>query len=83
MYKRQGQDISQVTIHSLREQMGIMMQDSFIFSGDIEDNIRYGKPVSYTHLDVYKRQLFYIFINKRDVQHLFRCSSCKSGHLCR
>lgn len=38
-----GQDISQVTIHSLREQMGIMMQDSFIFSGDIEDNIRYGK----------------------------------------
>ena len=34
-----GQDISQVTIHSLREQMGIMMQDSFIFSGDIEDNI--------------------------------------------
>ena len=38
-----GQDISQVTIHSLREQMGIMMQDSFIFSGDIEDNIRCGK----------------------------------------
>ena len=38
-----GRDISQVTIHSLREQMGIMMQDSFIFSGDIEDNIRYGK----------------------------------------
>lgn len=38
-----GQDISQVTIHSLREQMGIMMQDSFIFSGDIKGNIRYGK----------------------------------------
>ena len=37
-----GQDISQVTIHSLREQMGIMMQDSFIFSGTIMDNIRYG-----------------------------------------
>ena len=38
-----GQDISKVTIRSLREQMGIMMQDSFIFSGTIEDNIRYGK----------------------------------------
>ena len=38
-----GQDISQVTIHSLREQMGIMMQDSFIFAGTIMDNIRYGK----------------------------------------
>ena len=38
-----GQDISQVTLESLRSQMGIMLQDSFIFSGTIEDNIRYGK----------------------------------------
>lgn len=38
-----GQDISQVTLHSLRSQMGIMMQDSFIFSGTIKDNILYGK----------------------------------------
>ncbi len=37
-----GTDISKVTIRSLREQMGIMMQDSFIFSGTIMDNIRYG-----------------------------------------
>ena len=37
------QDISKVTLHSLRSQMGIMLQDSFIFSGTIEDNIRYGK----------------------------------------
>lgn len=38
-----GVDISQVTLKSLRSQMGIMLQDSFIFSGTIEDNIRYGK----------------------------------------
>ncbi|MBR4608576.1 MAG: ABC transporter ATP-binding protein [Lachnospiraceae bacterium] len=38
-----GQDISKVTQKSLRSQMGIMLQDSFIFSGTIEDNIRYGK----------------------------------------
>ena len=38
-----GQDISQVTLESLRSQMGIMLQDSFILSGTIEDNIRYGK----------------------------------------
>lgn len=38
-----GHDISKVTLHSLREQMGIMLQDSFIFSGTIENNIRYGK----------------------------------------
>ena len=37
-----GTDISGVTIRSLRTQMGIMMQDSFIFSGTIMDNIRYG-----------------------------------------
>lgn len=37
-----GTDISGVTIHSLRSQMGVMMQDSFIFSGTIMDNIRYG-----------------------------------------
>ncbi len=35
-------DISTVTIRSLRTQMGVMMQDSFIFSGTIMDNIRYG-----------------------------------------
>ncbi|MBO7357950.1 MAG: ABC transporter ATP-binding protein [Lachnospiraceae bacterium] len=38
-----GMDISKVTLKSLRSQMGIMLQDSFIFSGTIEDNLRYGK----------------------------------------
>lgn len=38
-----GQDISEVTLHSLRSQMGIMLQDSFIFSGTIYDNVRYGR----------------------------------------
>jgi ATP-binding cassette subfamily B protein len=38
-----GQDIMKVTIHSLRSQMGIMLQDSFLFTGTIADNIRYGK----------------------------------------
>ena len=37
------QDISQVTLESLRSQLGIMLQDSFIFSGDILSNIRYGR----------------------------------------
>ena len=39
-----GIDINDITIHSLRTQMGIMLQDSFIFSGTIADNIRYGRP---------------------------------------
>lgn len=38
-----GHSVSEVTIKSLRSQMGIMLQDSFIFSSTIEDNIRYGR----------------------------------------
>ena len=38
-----GKDISEVTLGSLRSHMGIMMQDPVIFSGTVEDNIRYGK----------------------------------------
>lgn len=39
-----GVPISDVTLKSLRSQMGIMLQDSFIFSGTILDNIRYSRP---------------------------------------
>jgi len=38
-----GTDIRDVSIHSLRSQVGIVMQDTFIFSGTIRENIRFGK----------------------------------------
>lgn len=38
-----GCDVRDVTIESLRKQMGIMTQDNFLFTGTIKDNIRYGK----------------------------------------
>lgn len=38
-----GTNIRSVTIESLRSQMGIMTQDTFLFSGTIKENIRYGK----------------------------------------
>jgi len=38
-----GMDIKNVSLNSLRRQMGVMLQDSFIFSGTIMDNIRYGR----------------------------------------
>lgn len=38
-----GVDLKDVTLSSLRRQMGIVLQDSFIFSGTIEENLRYGK----------------------------------------
>ncbi|MCI3920361.1 ABC transporter ATP-binding protein/permease [Paenibacillus sp. TRM 82003] len=38
-----GVDIRDVTIQSLRSQVGIVMQDTFIFSGTIRDNVRFGR----------------------------------------
>ena len=39
-----GHDLSEVTVESLRRQMGVMTQDNFIFSGTVRENILYGKP---------------------------------------
>ncbi|WP_340007910.1 ABC transporter ATP-binding protein [Paenibacillus sp. FSL K6-0276] len=38
-----GEDIREVTLDSLRRQIGIVLQDTFIFSGTIRDNIRFGR----------------------------------------
>lgn len=38
-----GYNVKDVSIESLRKQMGIMTQDNFLFSGTVADNIRYGK----------------------------------------
>lgn len=38
-----GHDVKKICLESLRRQMSVMMQDSFIFSGTIMDNIRYGR----------------------------------------
>lgn len=38
-----GHDVRSVTLESLRRQMGIMLQDTFIFSGTIMDNIKYSR----------------------------------------
>jgi len=39
-----GCDIRQVTLQSLRRQIGIVLQDSFLFSSTIAENIAYGRP---------------------------------------
>jgi ATP-binding cassette subfamily B protein/subfamily B ATP-binding cassette protein MsbA len=38
-----GHDVRQVTQASLRSQLGIVLQDTFLFGGTIADNIRYGR----------------------------------------
>lgn len=38
-----GIDVKKVSIESLRQQMGIMTQENFLFTGTIKDNIRYGR----------------------------------------
>lgn len=39
-----GRDVRTLTQHSLREHIGIVQQDVFLFAGTILDNIRYGRP---------------------------------------
>ncbi len=39
-----GQDIRDVTLKSLRSQIGIVQQDVYLFVGTVMDNIRYGRP---------------------------------------
>jgi ATP-binding cassette subfamily B multidrug efflux pump len=39
-----GYDIRDVTIKSLREQIGLVLQDTFLFSDTVMNNIRYGNP---------------------------------------
>lgn len=39
-----GYNVNSVTQQSLRRQIGVVTQDPFLFSGTIEDNIRYGRP---------------------------------------
>ena len=38
-----GKDISEVTLKSLRDNIGVVQQDVYLFTGTILDNIRYGK----------------------------------------
>jgi subfamily B ATP-binding cassette protein MsbA len=39
-----GRSLRDVTLLSLRRQIGIVTQEPFLFSGTVEDNIRYGRP---------------------------------------
>jgi ATP-binding cassette subfamily B multidrug efflux pump len=41
--KVDGYDVREVQLSSLRRQMGIVLQDTFLFSGSVLDNIRYGR----------------------------------------
>ncbi|MDX6381433.1 MAG: ATP-binding cassette, subfamily multidrug efflux pump [Rubrobacteraceae bacterium] len=41
-----GHDVRDVTLASLRSQIGIVMQTSLLFSGSVRDNISYGKPAA-------------------------------------
>lgn len=42
--KIDGIDVREATLASLRKEVGVLMQDPFIFKGTVIDNIRYGRP---------------------------------------
>lgn len=37
-------DVRSLTLHSLRKEVGVLMQDPFLFKGSVMENIRYGRP---------------------------------------
>jgi ATP-binding cassette subfamily B protein len=39
-----GHDLRDVTMHSLRSQLGIVPQEAFLFAGTVRDNIAFGRP---------------------------------------
>jgi ATP-binding cassette, subfamily B, bacterial len=41
-----GQDIRQLSLHELRNKIAIVPQDSVIFSANVLENIRYGRPTA-------------------------------------
>src|SRR5579864_6581976 len=41
-----GEDLRDLSFKTLRETIGLVLQDNFLFSGSIADNIRYGRPVA-------------------------------------
>ena len=41
-----GHDARQVNLQSLREQIGVVLQDPFLFNGTVADNIAYGHPAA-------------------------------------
>jgi ABC-type multidrug transport system fused ATPase/permease subunit len=52
-------DVRSVTQESLRKQAGLVPQDPFLFSGTIEDNIRYGQPDASSEAVVQAAKLAY------------------------
>ncbi len=39
-----GRDIRDITMHSLRSQIGVVQQDEYLFAGTVYENIEYGRP---------------------------------------
>jgi len=65
-----GTDIASVDLFSLREQLGVVTQDTVLFRGTIESNIRFGKEASREEVvNVAKQAHADIFINSIDGQY--------------
>ncbi|BCM88652.1 putative ABC transporter ATP-binding protein [Abditibacteriota bacterium] len=61
-----GHDIRTVEKDSLRRQLGIVLQDTFLFGGTVADNIRYGRPDASTEdiIEAAKKANAHAFIHR-------------------
>ncbi len=74
-----GHDVRNLSLKSLRDQIGMVHQDVYLFSGTIEDNIRYGKPKASNEeiIEAAKMAGAYDFI--MDLEHGFQSNIGERG----
>ena len=63
-----GQDVRHVTQRSLRQQVGVVQQDVFLFADSILNNIRCGKPEATEEEVIRAAQLAEIYVGERGTQ---------------
>ena len=76
-----GHDVRDVTLESLRRQMGVMLQDTFIFSGTVRENIRYGRlDATDEEIMAAARAGFHAIRRSAAANRLRASAACRSAH---
>ena len=62
-----GTDVRDLTLHSLRDEIGVVTQETYLFNGTIRDNLLYAKPDATEEemIDACKKANIYDFISRQ------------------
>ncbi len=74
-----GQDIRHVTLKSLRDNIALVLQDTFLFNGTIEENIRYANPSATEEEVIEAARAAHIYDNIMDMPDQFKTQVGERG----